>query len=199
MNRRIKYISTFIIVLTSLTLYSQDLRPLLEIEISDKEGDHIKLVNNDVLTIKTDKNFFNHIITIKRDGVEKLTDSVEITPYGFNFRLFELKNEKDFLLITEVEYEYISEYPIYLIKSNEIKKIGNLNIRIDCNDCDALNYPLNEIIIKGNEYEIEFTFLLDLVLINKKAFLKFKKDEIRFIYEFGTEKLKIEKSIGANN
>jgi len=89
-------------------------------------------------------------------------------------------------------------HPVYLITECQIKNIGNLNIRLDCDNCDALNYPLESLIIKGNDKKVEFSFKKDLVLMDKSDFPKFKKDEIRFIYEFNTDRLKIEKSTDAN-
>ncbi len=176
----------------------QELRTLTEIELGEVVNNKLNLGQELSVSIEPDSEWIFHIIEFERNNNVELIDSVDLAADGFNTRLLKLSNKRDLLFIIEAIYEYVSYYPVYIIQKNEIKKIGILNIRLDCNDCDALNYPLNEIIIKGNGDKIEFTFKQDLVLMDKKNFPKFKKDEIRFVYEFGTEKLKIEKSTGAN-
>ncbi len=192
MKNRIKYLLIIFLIIASLPLFSQELTPLSEIIIEDFNGESILLADTDSLTIKTDNELFNYIISISRNGNEQLVDTFEITPYGFGFRLFELENKKGFILMTEVEYELISEYPLYLLGRTEIEKIGNLNIRLDCNNCDALNYPLEDIILKGNQNEIEFSFRKDIVLINMGMQESRPKDKIRFVYDFKDMELNVE-------
>ena len=187
-----KLITLIVFCLVAIISIGQDLKILNELKVKEPIDRSIKLSKDFSLTIDPDKDLFNYILSIKSKNTVKLTDTFEITPYGFNFRLFEIENKSDFLLIIEVEYEFTSEYPIYLIKKNEIKKIGNLNIRLDCNDCDVLNYPLSEITVKGNQKMIEFSFTEDLVLINPKKNEKKKYNEIRFVYNYKENGLRIE-------
>jgi hypothetical protein len=188
MKMRLKYISLIIIICLASTIsFSQGLKALPELEIGYLENDSISLSKNVLLTIKMDPDYLYHVLTFKRDEIEELVDSVGLTNYGFNFRFFELRDNNAQLLIAEAEHEYLSEYPIYLIDKTEIMKIGELSIGLD-----GINYPLNDIIIKGNQDKIEFSFLRNLVLIIGERIEKKQRDEIRYVYKFDERELKIE-------
>ncbi len=198
MKIRPKYITLLIVSLVTIISFGQDLKPLNELKVEEPSNNSIHLTKDYILTIKPDKDLFDYIFTLEIENRIKLTDTFEITPYGFNFRLFELENRKGFLLMTEVEYEFISEYPIYLLGKHEIKKIGGLDIRLDCNNCDALNYPLTDIILKGNQNKIEFSFLKDLILINDENIKPYGKNEIIFQYDINRNEFNKKISTGAN-
>lgn len=193
-----KQILIFFFSFTFLAGQGQELKTLKEVELGKIDNNRLILEQEWSVTIKPNSDWIFHIIEFENINKIKLTDSVDLSAEGFNFRLLELNGNKSFIFIIEAIYEYVSYYPVYLIKLGEIKKIGNLNIRLDCENCDALNYPLNDLMIRGNYKKVEFSFKQDLVLLDKKDFAKFKKDEIRFIYEFSGEKLIIEKGTDAN-
>lgn len=192
---------TFIFYLSfiSILCQGQDLQSLNQIELCEAEDNKLILENGWHLTIEPDSQWIFHVLQFKRYNDIKLVDTVDITSYGFNFKALELNHKETLVLIIETIYEYISYYPVYLIQQDEIKRIGHLNIRLDCKNCDSLNYPLENIIVKGNEDKIEFTFKDDIILLDNKDYPKFRKENIRFLYEFENEKLMFEKSTGANS
>jgi len=190
-----------LILIFSLILYSgygQELNLLSEVKLDKFDNNKLILEKGWTVKIKPDSEWIFHIIEFEKRNELRLVDSVDLAAEGFNFRLLNLYGNNDFIFIIEAIYEYVSYYPVYLITQGQIKNIGNLNIRLDCNNCDALNYPLNDLIIKANDKKVEFSFKKDLVLMDNQDFPKFKKDEIKFVYDFDTEKLKIEKCTGAN-
>lgn len=191
MKVKLKYIALAVFCLITGISIGQELKPLNELEVKQAKNHSIQLTKDYVLTIKLDENLYDHILTFRYKSTVNHTDTFAITPYGFNFRLFETVNEKDLLLIIEVEYEFTSEYPIYLFKNDEIKKIGYLNIMLDCDSCDVLNYPLSDIVVKGSQNEIEFSFIEDLILINDKKDDFYGKDEIVFHYNINKNEFKI--------
>lgn len=193
-----KQILIFIFSVILYNGYGQDLKTLSEVELEGFDNDKLILENGWSVKIKPDTEWAFHIIRFENNNELKLTDSVDLATDGFNFRLLQFYGSNDFIFIIEAIYEYASYYPVYLISQGQIKNIGNLNIRLDCNNCDAFNYPLNDLIIKGNDKRVEFSFKKDLVLMDEKDFSKYKKDEIRFVYDFHTEKLKIEKNTSVN-
>lgn len=193
-----KQILIFIFSVILYNGYGQDLKTLSEVELEGFDNDKLILENGWSVKIKPDTEWVFHIIKFENNNELKLTDSVDLAAEGFNFRLLQFYGSNDFIFIIEAIYEYASYYPVYLISQGQIKNIGNLNIRLDCNNCDAFNYPLNDLIIKGNDKRVEFSFKKDLVLMDEKDFSKYKKDEIRFVYDFHTEKLKIEKNTSVN-
>ena len=197
-NRMMKKILIFIFSVILYNGYGQELKTLSEVELEAFDNDKLILENGWSVIIKPDTEWAFHIIRFENNNELKLTDSVELATEGFNFRLLQFYERNDYLFIIEAIYEHVSYYPVYFITQGQIKNIGNLNVRLDCNHCDAFNYPLNDLIIKGNDKRVEFSFKKDLILMNEKDFSKFKKDEIRFVYEFNTEKLKIEKSTSVN-
>jgi|GEM_PF-1480940 len=171
--------------------FGQELKSLKEVDLDSFEKAELTLTQGWNINITPDKEWIFHKIQFSKDDKIQLTDSVDLAADGFNIRLWELNESQDYILAIECIYEYVSYYPIYLIKHKDITKIGALNIRLDCENCDALNYPLSDFVVKANTDFIEFSFLQDLVLMNQKGFPKFKHDEIQFIYEFETEEFKI--------
>ena len=189
----------FIFSLFLFNGYGQDLKTLSEVELDGIDNSALILEKGWKVKIKPDSEWIFHLIEFEKNDELKLTDSVDFAADGFNFRLVKLNGNNDYLFIIEAIYEYVSYYPVYLIAQGQIKNIGNLNIRLDCSNCDALNYPLGDLIIKGNDKKVEFSFKKDLVIVDKEDFSSYKKDEIRFIYKFNSTRLKIDKSTGANN
>lgn len=192
MAQAIKSISIIILLFTIAISFGQDLKHLLEIEVGEFKDNSTSISKNEILTIKTDSNFYNHFLIFKRNEHIMLIDTVEITPYGFNFRLFKFGDANDRLLIVETEYEHVSDYPVYLITETGFEKIGNLNIMLDCDTCDALNYPLSDIVLKGNRNVIEFSFNKNLLLLYADKFKPFGKDEIKFLYNINEKEFRIE-------
>ena len=191
MKSRLKNITLIVFCLFTIISIGQDLKPLNELKVRDPIDRQIQLSKDFILNIEPDDDLFNYILTFTSNDLIKLTDTFEITPYGFNFRLFEIGNKRGFLLIIEVEYEFTSDYPIYFLSKNKIVKIGNLNIWLDCDSCDVLNYPLTDIILKGNQNKIEFSFLSDLLLNNGEEQKPYRKDEIIFQYDINKNEFKI--------
>lgn len=187
-----KYISILILLFTLNVSFGQDLKPLPEIEVGEFKGNSASISMNEAITIQTDSNFYYHFVVFKKNENIMLIDTVEITPYGFNFRLFKMADANDRLLIAEVEYEHVSEYPVYFITETGFEKVGNLNISLDCDTCDALNYPLSEIVLKGNENGIEFSFNKDLVLRYEDESRRYGKDEVKFLFDIDKNEFKIE-------
>lgn len=197
-NKNMKQILIFIFSLILFNGYGQVLKTLSEIDLGRFNNNILILEKGWSVKIKPESEWLFHIIEFEKNDELKLTDSVDLAADGFNFRLLQLNESNEFIFIIEAIYEYVSYYPVYLIAKGQIKNIGNLNIRLDCNNCDVLNYPLKDIIIMGNDKKVEFSFKRELVLMDKKDFPKFKKDEIKFVYAFNTERLRIEKSSDVN-
>ncbi len=180
----------FIVInITCSFVYSQEIGLLKEFKLDYLDQNNIVLTNNLKLQIKPDSGFINDIITFTRDEKVIFIDSLEITSEGFNFRLFEIKERKEFLLIIESIYEFASFYPLYLINTDKILQIGYLNIRLDCSECDSYNYPIEDIIVKGNENKIEFIFKKDFEIITEDNSFKKKNEESMFVYDIINNKL----------
>ena len=197
-NRNMKSIFIFFLCILYLTGQGQELKTLKEAGLGKIDDKQLSLGQEWSVAIKPDSKWIFHVIEFEKNDKIQLTDSVDLTAYGFNFRLLELNGKGNFVFIIEAIYEFVSYYPVYIINQEEIKKIGFLNIRLDCNDCDALNYPLNKIKVQGNNERIEFSFKQDLVLMDKDDFPKYNKNEILFVYDFEKEKMRIITSKGAN-
>jgi len=192
MTQGIKYISILILLFTLTISLGQDLKPFPEIEVGEFKGNSVSISKDEAITIQTDSNFYYHFVVFKRNENILLIDTVEITPYGFNFRLFKVTDANDRLLIAEVEYEHVSDYPVYFITETGFEKVGNINIRLDCDTCDALNYPLSEIVLKGNTNRIEFSFNKDLVLLDEDESRRYGKGEVNFLFDIDKNEFKIE-------
>jgi hypothetical protein len=195
---QIKYIFIFLLNLVSLLSKGQKLKPLNEIRLGKGTNNNLILHQDLSISINPDSTWIYHIIEFKKNDNIVFVDSVDLAPDGFNFRLLKLNNKDDLILIVEAVYEYVSYYPVYILQQSKMKKIGNLNIRLDCKNCDALNYPLNDIVVKGNKNIIEFTFKEDLVHYEKPDYPKMKKNEVRFIYEIDNKIFKIENNTSTN-
>lgn len=195
---QIKYIFIFLLNLVSLLSNGQKLKSLNEIRLGKGTNNNLILHQDLSISINPDSTWIYHIIEFKKNDNIVFVDSVDLAPDGFNCRLLKLNNKDDLILIIEAVYEYVSYYPVYILQQDKIKKMGNLNIRLDCKNCDALNYPLNDIVVKGNKDIIEFTFKGDLVHYEKPDYPKMKKNEVRFIYEIDNKIFKIENNTSTN-
>ena len=185
-----KLFAKYILVLSSFTFTvfvasCQDLHKLKEFPIGNAQDNTLPLTDDITITREFDSDFIYYIMKIYQKGELQLIDSIDITPYGTKFRLFELMDKEEMLLVSEIEYEHFSYYPIYLLKPRDFKKIGNLNIVLDCESCDAQNYPIDDIVIRGNQQTIEFSFRKKLLLWDGNELKPVDKDSFRFVYQIG--------------
>lgn len=179
-----KFARTLLIVLlsaTSIQLTAQKLSKPRRLPITEISDTSLQLSQGIVMTQSVDSDWIYRMIRFDREGVEVLADTFDIYS-AFKFRLFDLPKVSYDLLLMELEGEYFSEYPLYMYSDSDFRKIGTLDIRLDCDNCDVLNYPIDDIVIKGNKQQIEFTFNTDLkVVVEGQALARSKKD-VKYIY-----------------
>lgn len=184
-----------VISLAFLNAYGQDLQNFEEIELEKIKNGTIDLTQEWSLHVTTKSDSSNDLIEFKKSGEVMSKDAIEFATEGYNCRLLKLSRNDEYLVILESIHEYISYYPIYIIKPHGVSHIGNLDIRLDCNDCDVLNYPIKDITVKGDYDRILITFEQDLKLKEGRQLVNLKKDELYFMYEYVTGELATIKSV----
>ncbi|HSV75467.1 MAG TPA: hypothetical protein VLH37_00395 [Bacteroidales bacterium] len=187
-----KQVFVFFFCLLSFISKGQELEPLKEIELADFTNGNLNLEQGWSVSIGPDPEWMFYLVEFQRFNQVKLVDSVELYVYEFSFRLLQHPSKDVLVVMVEVAFEHLSYYPVYLIQQDAIRKIGNFNIRIACDEYNGWHYPLDDINVKGNNARIEFSFGQAVILLDRKYFPKFDKNEIRFVFDFTGEKLRIE-------
>jgi len=127
----------------------------------------ICLNSNNCLFFKRDKTFSYLLLYHSNSGFKRnalrIIDSVDVTPYTSRVYCFCSDiDKKEFVVLWETAYESLSCILAYYLKGNQLFKIGDLKISLNCKTCEYFGYPIKSICIKKVDDNIEFSFLEDL-------------------------------------
>jgi hypothetical protein len=143
--------------MTSLTSSKYDL--VLSEQISTDHN--ISINKSEKLFFKPDSSLFNtYFYYSDGDSLQKI-DSIEYTPYKSLIHAF--KNCDDsYVLIWETQNEQYSTSQAYLLKENQLSKIGELEVVSDCNSCEFYEFQIKELEIQQKSNKVEFHFSSDV-------------------------------------
>lgn len=178
-----------IIIITLSLIYhgliiAQTEYQLIQPVITETKGTTFFKFDNNEFTTFCDTTFSTRfLISDYIKNKTKIIDSVSCSPYEVQLITYKSDKFSDYVIIWIVEKEFYSNINLYYVNDNKIWKICNLPIQKVCDNCDEWSYPVDKIIINGDQNEIKICFLQELKYeINDKNWQVFQPD--KFILSF---------------
>jgi len=127
----------------------------------------------------------------KNSNTDKSTvDTMDFIPYSIELRVFESLVYPDYVIMWITENEYNSEIHLFYFIDKKISKIGAIPIQSCCDACDSKIYPIEKILIIGNENSIEFKFSEPFEYnTGHDIWQKYNPEQIRLIFDKKNRKL----------
>lgn len=149
----------------------------------------ISISKSEKLFFKTDSSLVNTYFYYLVEDFLKKIDSIEYTPYKSHIHAF--KNCDDsYVLIWETQNEQYPTSQAYLLKENQLSKIGELEVVKDCNLCEFYEFPIKELEIQQKSHNLEFHFSSDVrYKIGKLGERLIKGKGLSYIYNIQSKKL----------
>ena len=142
---------------------------------------------------KKDGEWIKELVYIsKSNGWNKeLLSEVDITSglYSDTLLFYGTNSIENQIIMWKQEGEHWSYIEFYVYQENEIKKIGDIALGIDCKNCDALNFPEERISISTSQNEIEIRFKGESVYVGSETLntpyhsVDVKTDRLKLVYD----------------
>jgi hypothetical protein len=152
-------ISLFLLLLIlNGTLKGQSPYHLIERELISIDSFIVVQIENSGFYSYCDSNFdiryLKFLSDISSKEKHELIDSVGCTPYSSLLYIYKSKKYKDYLIFWITDNEYTSDILLYILKNDELTKLGPLKIQNDCETCEDLIYPGDWFKITGHNDQI---------------------------------------------